>query len=160
MKFKGKFQLPSLNLQQFKQKLDIQLRDLLVESAKVWLQAGTSKVPVWSGAARSTFQDLASRVNFAISISPVPHAPDRRGLGRSTGTGDLEIDPKKGFYSFTYTTTLEHLIENETTVSDNPNLKTPTPYNFRQAALEAWRQVAQNASLTDLKITIKGRTYG
>ncbi len=161
MKFRANFKLPELDKRKFKQLLDEQLQDLLVESARAWLRAGTFKVPVWSGAALSTFQELASRVNFAISVSPVADAPDRRSLGRSQGTGELEIDTRKGVYSFTYSTTLDHLIENETGVSPiQKRLIRPTPYNFREAALQAWKQVAKDAMLPGLAITVRGRTYG
>lgn len=159
MKFTAKFQLPELNIRKFKQQLDRKLSDLLVESAIAWLQAGAFKVPVWSGAARSTFLDLASRVNFSIEISPVASAPDRRSLGRSQGTGELKIDKKRGVYGFVYATTLDHLIENELGVSPLPNLITPTPYNFRQAALRAWERVAIKSSLPGLVLTAKGRVF-
>ncbi len=159
MKFTAKFQLPELNLRKFKQQLDRELTDLLIESAIAWLQAGSFKVPVWSGAARSTFLDLASRVNFSIGISPVSTAPDRRSLGRSQGTGELKIDKKRGIYGFVYATTLDHLIENELGVSSLPNLITPTPYNFRAAALRAWEQVAIKSSLPGLVVTAKGKVF-
>lgn len=159
MKFTAKFQLPELNLRKFKQQLDRELSDLLVESATAWLQAGAFKVPVWSGAARSTFLDLASRVNFSISISPVATAPDRRALGRSQGTGELKIDKKRGVYGFVYTTTLDHLIENELGVSLFPGLITPTPYDFRLAALRAWEQVAIKSSLPGLVLNAKGAVF-
>lgn len=160
MKFQARFQLPEINQGVFKKLLDKQLTDLLVESAKAWLEAGTFKVPVWSGAAASTFQELASRIGFTLGITPVSTAPDRRSLGRNEGTGIIEIDSNRGTYSFTYSTTLDHLIENETGASNFPGLITPTPYNFREAALMAWQQVARTAKLPGLAITIKGRTYG
>lgn len=160
MKFKANFQLPFFDKRLFIQRLDAQLTDLLVESAQQWLAEATGRVPVWSGAARSTFQELASQVDFAITVSPVSTAPDRRALGESEGFGDLQIDRKRGYYSFTYSTTLEHLIENETTTSSNKNLKTPTPYKFREAALRAWEQVAEQASLPGFRFTVRGRTYG
>jgi hypothetical protein len=160
MKFTGKFQLPELNISKIQRQLDDYLSDLLVESAKAWLEGGVFKVPVWSGAARSTFQELASRVDFAIAISPKSNAPDRRGLGEAEGFGELKIDTKSGVYSFTYATTLDHLIENETTTSSFPGLITPTPYNFREAALRAWLEVAEKASLPGFVLTIKSKNYG
>ena len=160
MKFQLKTQLPTLDRRVFQQKLDSMLTDLLTESARAWLQAGSFKVPVWSGAALSTFHELASRVNFAISVSPVAGAPDRRSLGKQESTGELKIDSKSGLYAFEYSTTLEHLIENETTTSNFPGLITPTPYNFREAALRAWEDVVKNARLPGLTLRVKGKTYG
>lgn len=159
MKFKFNAQLPTFNKRNFIQRLDLELGDLLVEAATAWLEAGAFKVPVWSGAARSTFQELAAKLNFALSISPVNNAPDRRALGRDSGTGDFIIDKKRGIYGFEYTTTLDHLIENETTESNFPNLKTPTPYNFRLAALRAWEDVARRAGLPGFRFTITGRIF-
>ena len=160
MKFKFKTQLPTLNIRQFKAQLERDLTDLLVRSATAWLQAGVFKVPVWSGAARSTFVDLASRVNFTLTITPKSTAPDRRGLGKAEGTGELKIDPKRGTFGFVYTTTLDHLIENETGTSNFPGLITPTPYNFREAALSAWQEVADQAQLPGFRLNVKGRIYG
>jgi hypothetical protein len=159
MKFRAKFQLPSLNLSQFKKKLDLQLRDLLARSAAEWLMAAEQKIPVWSGAAVSTLQELASKIGFQISVTPTSTAPDRRDLGRRSGEGELQIDMVRGVYGFTYNTTLDHLIENETMTSTLPGLITPTPYKFREDALRAWRRVAATAELPNLKFTLRGRTY-
>jgi hypothetical protein len=159
MKFTAKLNLPELDVRAFKTKLDRELSDLLIEAATAWLEAGVFEVPVWSGAARSTFADLAARLNFSIAVSPVATAPDRRALGRSQGEGRLLIDKTKGTYGFEYSTTLDHLIENETGTSTFPNLKTPTPYNFRLAALRAWEEVARKSSLPGLRVSAKGRVF-
>jgi len=159
MKFTFNAQLPTLDVNKIKAQIDQELSDLLIEAATAWIEAGAFKVPVWSGAARSTFHDLASRLNFTLAISPTANAPDRTALGRGAGSGDLKIDKKRGTYGFEYSTTLDHLIENETGTSNLPGLKTPTPYNFRLAALRAWEEVAKKSNLPGFRIKATGKVF-
>lgn len=159
MRFRFNAQLPFLDTRKYKQQLDQSLRDLLVKSASAWLAAAADAIPVWSGAAESTLKDLAAQVNFALSVTPVNNAPDRRRLGTEEGTGELDVDASKGRYSFTYTTTLAHLIANERGFNAR-NLKTPTPYNFREKAMKAWEEAIRNADIPNIRVTVKGRIYG
>lgn len=161
MKFTATLQLPFIDNRAFLKSLDETLTDLLTESITAWLQVSTTVVPVWSGAARSTFRDLASRINFSFSTHPVSSAPDRRALGTSQGFSELEIDKKRGIYGFTYITTLDHLIENETSVASiDEFLHVKTPYNFRDKAARAWEDVAANAEIPDIGLRTKKQVYG
>lgn len=154
MKFVGKFRTIELDLPRFRKDLSKELQEVLAQSAFAWLNAATSVVPVWSGAARSTFKPLADRISFQLAISPKSTAPDRRSEGESEGTGDFDIDVPNGKFFFTYSTTLAHLIFNEFNANpaNDPNAFAPgaitgTPYGFLGKAQQAWQRVADTVRL-------------
>lgn len=98
---------------------------------------------------------LASEVGFQVAIDQSPSA--RRGgvsLGLSNAKGDITVDANKGVFTFTYATSLEHLIFNE---FNNGNivrgprqftdLITPGPYHFQQKGKAAFERVAADVRL-------------
>jgi hypothetical protein len=154
MKFTGTFKRLKIDRARFLKELDNELRELLAKSAFEWLNAATSVIPVWSGAALSTFRPLAETISFQLAIAPKPHAPDRRLRGESQSSGDLDIEPTKGRYFFKYSTQLEHLIYNEFNgnPAGDPNVFAPdritnTPYGFQDIARAAWQKIADEAKL-------------
>lgn len=154
MRFVGTLKTIRVDLNRFRKDLEIELRELIARSAFAWLNAALEPIPVWSGASRSTFADLAARINFQLSVQPDTGAPNRTQLGRQTSTGDLEIDAATGIAYFRYSTTLRHLIFNEFNANPDadPNARAPeniegTPYGFREKARQAWQEVADEARL-------------
>lgn len=154
MKFVGKFRAIELDLPRFKKEFAKELQEVLELSAIAWLNAVTRVVPVWSGAARSTFKPLADRISFQLAVAPKSTAPDRRSEGESEGTGEFDIDIPKGKFFFRYSTTLEHLIFNEFNANPAndpkafaPQRITGTPYGFLEKAQQAWQRVADTVRL-------------
>jgi hypothetical protein len=159
MKLTGNFQVPKVNLNQFQQALHQELTKALVEGAKVYLEKVVPEnkdehVPVWSGASRATFARLASYVEYAIAWGPVTtpagQAPDRVAMGLEHG--EAVFDPGRstsGVYTFTYETTLPHLIINESydATQWGFRLRHPGPYHFQEKGRLAFEQFASTVVL-------------
>ena len=157
MRFVGVLKAPRLD-PRYRDQLDEELNKWLIRGAAEWLNAVTGIVPVWSGAAQSTFKHLADSIGYQLMISP--RVKSRTALGRSAGEGGLDIDKKKGRYFFHYSTSLRHLIFNE--FNSNPHadpavfadLIHPIPYKFQLAGQKAFESVAQFARLPWPKLVI------
>jgi len=153
MKFKGVFRAPQVNFTKWKQQLEEELSTELARSAGEWLATAVAAIPVWSGAARATLIDLGNLINFHVQVSPKSTAPDRRGIGKREGRGELIIDSNKGQFEFSYSTTLDHLIFNETQSNQkaDPNifkgLLTPIPYKFLEKSRRVWEAAVQSVRL-------------
>lgn len=169
MRFVGILVAPRVD-PKYKERLKEELEKFLIRGATAWLKAVTVIIPVWSGAAKSTFKHLADSVDYQLRISPkwtgcyrgLPRR-SRLAIGREDSTGGLDIEEKKGRYFFYYSTSLRHLIFNE--FNSNPqadpavfaDLIKPTPYKFQLAGQQAFESVAQFVRLPRPKI-IKGVT--
>lgn len=157
MKITGKFTAPRVNLTQWRKKLDEELTEAIKQSASQWLATAVSAIPVWSGAARATFLDLAQEIEDNVTIALAPNAPNRIDKGRRSGEGKLDINARRGIYRFEYSTDLAHLIFNE--FNSDPkkdpavfaNLKNPIPYGFQALARIAWETVALEVRLPSPK---------
>ena len=155
MHLTGNFQIPKVDLNQFQQALHEELTKALVTGAKTYLETVVPKdtgegIPVWSGASRATFSQLADHVEYVISCSPVHGAPDRIVMGMGSGTAMFEPGTvTAGVYSFTYETTLTHLIINEyyDATQWGYHLKRPGPYHFQEKGRLAFEQVASTIVL-------------
>jgi hypothetical protein len=157
MHMSARFQVPKVNLARFKEALHARLSECLAQAAAIWLQTtATGIVPVWSGASRATFSELAGYVGYVLSFPIQSDAPNRIGWGVSEGTGTfmLQTDVAKGLYQFSYSTTLPHLMINEyynANLFTNPltgqpyfHLIHPGPYHFQEAGQEAFRRYASS----------------
>ena len=105
------------------------------------MSTAVSLIPVWSGASRATFAALAQDISFSLQVSPKSDAPNRVAEGREASDGGVVFDRNAGFFSFSYSTTLDHLIFNEdfnANVKNDPKvfakLLQPGPYNFQELA--------------------------
>jgi hypothetical protein len=154
----------------FRQALNERLIRATTEGATVWLtkviEDSTPRVgmPVWSAASRATFAPLASQVTYALAYAPEGDAPNRIdvGIGASPGdNGTFERGETAGIYSFTYSTTLPHLIINEynnaNTFRDKNgrlrfHLTDPGPYHFQEKGKAAFLKHAAQVSLPDVSI--------
>lgn len=155
MHIRAVFKAPRLNLAKYRRKLHEQLTRALVESCQVWLTAAVG-LPIWSGASVATFTPLASHVAFALAPTPVGGAPNRVAIGIANGSAEFEAGTgRPGLYTFTYSTTLPHLIVNEYHNANlflGPNgpyfhLKNPGPYHFQKKAEQAFRSFVPTIEL-------------
>ncbi len=159
------YQVPKINVSAYKRAVNKDFSTAMADAARVWLQATTVEIPVWSGASLATFAKLANEAGFALGgLTPVFNAPSRVGLGLSASQGSLAGDSSKAVYNFTYATSLRHLIYNEfnnANVSPDSTLfgtlKNPGPYRFQVKGKAAVLNLLQNLRLPDLNqfITIK-----
>ena len=163
LKFKNNLKRLIFDDAKYKQLLHERLTETLVQGAFAWLTTVVDIVPVWTGASQSTFTPLASQVGYALNITPDPNAYNRAELGLSNV--GLEWVTQNGHYSFTYSTTLNHLIVNEyhnanEFLDENGNpyfhLKNPGPYNFQEAAAKAFEKEAAEATLPGWSGSLKG----
>lgn len=152
MKLSATFRAPRLDLAAYEKTLREHMAEAVAHAASEWLNGVKEMIPVWSGASRATLLILARRVEFDIAISPV--VPSRMDLGLTNATGDLHLS-SLGEMSFSYATTLEHLVYNE---YNNANLirlngkqifhlTNPGPYNFQGAGLAAFKRYAATVTL-------------
>jgi hypothetical protein len=153
MRFKCDFELPSLDLGDYQQKLGEHMEGTIREAARVWLRVA-SVIPVWSGESKATFRPLADLVQFPLIITPARHALRRPGI--SNDVGELSADRRRGFYDFEYATDLKHLIYNEfhnANIDPDPTLfsrlRNPGPYHFQRRALVAFQSYARHVRLPD-----------
>jgi hypothetical protein len=160
MRIKATLRVPRVDFAKYRRALQEVLGDAIAQAAFEWLGATTAVIPVWSGASLSTFQPLASAVGFSLSVHPVSFQ-DRVGLGLSNATGEIVADSNTGQFTFTYTTTLAHLIYNEfnnANISPDPTLfsrlLSPGPYRFQEKGLAAFKKVAEDVRLPDPTFSI------
>lgn len=136
--------------------MDRRLSTHINRSAARWINSIVfSVIPIWSGASRATFVKLAREVNFPLSIgsaSPTSSGSDVSPmLGFRQSSGEVEKNKSLGLYTFTYSTTLFHLVFNEQYDANSDKkagkvfseLLNPGPYNFREVGREAFETYAR-----------------
>jgi len=116
-----------------------------------------TRIPVWSGAERATFLNLAKQISYNIPISPTAWNGrlNRIPLGERCGTGRLIIDATKGRYSFEYTNDLHYLTFNEYKNANSDKagsgvvgrLLNPGPYHFQALGAKAFQDYAKTVRL-------------
>jgi hypothetical protein len=153
MKLTATYIAPRVNLEAYRRALQETLGDAIARAAAEWLNATTGAIPVWSGASLATFLPLASELSFPLSIAPTSFV-SRINLGLSNATGEVETNAQTGRYTFTYGTTLKHLIYNEfnnANVTPDPSLFarliSPGPYQFQQKGKAAFEKAANGVQL-------------
>lgn len=152
MKLSATFRAPRLDLAAYERTLRDHMTEVVSRAAFEWLDRVKDMIPVWSGASRATLLILARKIEFEIAISPV--VASRVTLGLNNAEGNLHLEGPAQF-SFSYSTTLEHLVYNE---YNNANLirlngkqifhlTNPGPYNFQGAGIAAFQQYAATVTL-------------
>lgn len=167
IKVSATYQVPKINVSAYKRVLNDTFSRAIADAARVWLQATTVEIPVWSGASLATFAKLASDAGFSLgSLSPVFNAPSRIGLGLSASQGSLEGDNSRATFKFTYATSLRHLIFNEfNNANASPDstlfgtLKNPGPYRFQQKGKATVLATLKELRLPNLNNSITVRTF-
>lgn len=155
MKLKASFNAPRINMDAYRAALNERLGDAIAHAAFIWIEATVPLIPVWSGASRATFRPLASKIGLAIAISPRAFVT-RMSLGESQSSGSVTTDANSGKFTFTYATSLAHLIYNEfndANASPDPTLfarlLNPGPYRFQEAGQRAFNEFAAGVRLPD-----------
>ena len=159
MKFTGLKNIRSLKLDVTAYEHDLRryLTERMLKSGRIWLETATeaTPIPTWSGASRSTFQNLASALGTTVAIGPIVSKKDRTDLGRSTGEGGTIIQGgKTQKYQFYYGTSLRYLVYNEYNTATRGRPPQPysnsvryTPYHFQEKARAAWEKFAGTVKL-------------
>jgi len=150
MQFKPAFTGFRINFSKYHAALQAALMDKLAYAAAEFVRAATSVIPVWSGASVATFLHLAYAASYSLPTpSPVHGAPNRVSLGLAEGGGYFDVSASDGRFSFTYWTTLPHLIINEyyDATQWGFNLITPGPYLFQHKAKLASTKILVSAAL-------------
>lgn len=147
--------------------LDKTLMEALAKGVFEYINTILSVIPVWSGASRATFLQLATIISFSIPIESVAwtgtgeknhpgHAAalNRISLGAQCGTGRLIIDATAGKYHFEYTNDLHYLTFNEYNDANQggdsavfSRLKRPGPYHFQAKGAAAFEKSARETHL-------------
>jgi hypothetical protein len=173
MKFTVRFQAPKISLSSWLSDLDTELGGQIEKAAHVWLNATVlSLIPVWAGSSRGTFLKLAQEVNFPLTITGIKSsasgfiAAGKAGprIGFQQSRGEVNKGDRPGLYTFTYGTSLFHLVYNEfNDANSSPQaarlfaqLKQPGPYNFQEIGKDAFE--AYTKDNVDLPSPWKGRT--
>ena len=167
IKVSAVYQVPKINITAYKRVLNDNFSKAIADAARVWLQATTVEIPVWSGASLATFVKLASDAGFSLGgLSPVFNAPSRIGLGLSASQGSLEGNNANATFKFTYSTSLRHLIFNEfNNANSSPDstlfgtLKNPGPYRFQQKGKAAVLPLLRGLRLPNLNDFITVKTF-
>jgi hypothetical protein len=130
MKLIANFQAPRINLSAYKTAAHRYYSWVIASALRDWLVATRDTIPIYTGASRETFTPLASQVEF----------------GSMNG-------PSGGRYSFTYDTTLAHLIINEYYDARQWgfHLIHPGPYNFQERGKKAFLANIASMSLYPVK---------
>ena len=137
LEIRARFERPRFSLASYRRALDRAITETLSLAAFEYIVSAVEQIPVWSGASRATFTELASAISAPLTINPVVQSGISRGA--SQGSGGLEVRNGRG--SFVYQTTLPHLIFNESNDGNTTrgpgqfrDLLTPGPYNFQEIA--------------------------
>lgn len=159
VKFTGRLFQVEIDRSKWIKRLDAVLEKEIKKAATVWLNATVLLViPVWSGASRATFLKLARSVGFPLTITGIQarSTDNPRALGPRVGFQQSRGEVSRvenGRVSFTYHTSLFHLVFNEfNDANSNPvagrlfaRLKEPGPYNFQEIGKDAFEDYARTA---------------
>lgn len=163
MRFKVNFKAIQLDLQGAVNEMHQYLTERTKKSGQHWLAAATEPIPTWSGASRSTFQQLARAVGTSVPIGPQLSRKNRVPLGLATGRGGLVVSKVDGKYYFFYETDLRYLAYNEynKAVKGMPpqpfsNNVRHTPYGFQRRGEKAWKAFVEKTMLPNPYKHIRG----
>jgi hypothetical protein len=162
MRFTVNFKAPTIDTVKWLARLDTRLSKEIERAAVVWLNATVLlAIPVWSGASRATFIKLARQVSFPLTITGIKSSADNfiaagvagPRLGFQQSRGEVKKGTPQGVYTFTYGTTLFHLVFNEYQDANQnkaagrvfAELLEPGPYNFQEIGKDAFEDYVKDA---------------
>lgn len=159
MRFKVRFNAPIISFPTWRAKLETRLGEQIERAGVAWLNATVLQIiPIWSGASRATFLKLARAVSFPLTITGIKDSAKgtiaagkggiRLGFQQSKG----EVTKGKRLFTFTYGTTLFHLVFNEfNDANASPKagrlfhrLLEPGPYNFQEVGRDAFEEYTRS----------------
>lgn len=156
-KWKAQFIDVGLNLTEYKSVVMNTLENYNERAGRAWLHTVMDKTPIytWSGASRATFRRLAQALGTRVSIGTIRSPQgDRIAMGMTRSKGYVSVDRSKFTVSFTYQTTLPHLIYNEfdpPVPGRYPQPRTThvrgTPYFFQAKGAIEWVKYAKKIRL-------------
>ena len=143
MKFKANLFGLQIDMTRYRQAMHDELSEEIARLAFVWIEAVLTEIPVWSGASWATFLRLSREIGYSLQINP--KVTSRISYGQRSGDGEITTDPKKGLYTFSYSTDLRWLVHNEyNSPESDPNvfatLHKPGPYHFQAKGVAAFRK--------------------
>jgi hypothetical protein len=155
MKMTCELQLLKLNLSAYNKVVSKELTQKLKEGVGVWIQKAVSIIPVWMGASHGTFIKLAAKIGMTFSVSGLGGIPGFPGPAEGNRQSQGRLVTWGGNYMAEYSTTLWHLIYNEThNANENKEearvfyrLINPTPYHFQSQANAAFAAYISNVRL-------------
>ena len=112
-KVKADVKFPRIDIPRTKDKIGSVMVNFVVDVLGEWVSTTTDVIPVWSGASRATFLQLATAAGVGIEIESFIVAPigSRIPLGIETTTSEALIDPRSrtGQFGWSYESILEYL---------------------------------------------------
>lgn len=97
---------PKINMAKTEDAIHEHMTEFVINALKVWVLHTVQPIPVWSGAARASFLQLAAEARTSIEITPI--APSRILLGLTEATSEVIVIPGKE-YGWTWHSNLIHL---------------------------------------------------
>ncbi len=140
MKFTGHFTGAKLDLGAYQRLLEAHLKNELRRVTKEWLRAVTGRVPVWSGMAQASLQNVATEIGTSLVISPGHKS--RVGLGTPMGTVNARYGPTD--FTITISTRVPHYVLQE---SRNVGVSKSAPWQSFEAGAIAYLKAAQSVRL-------------
>lgn len=110
MRFRGTYNGIDLRINEFINALDSTMQDHLEEGARLWIEATTGRVPLWSGMARASLLKISQLVNGRVVLSPLK---GKSRIPKGTRLGEAEITAKYPNYKFEVATKVEHYVIQE-----------------------------------------------
>ncbi len=164
MKFTGTFRSFRIGMSAYRERLHEHLSNEIAHAAFLWLNAVLMQIPVWSGASHGTFLRLSREVGYQLTVQP--KVVSRVAYGQRHGDGEVTADPTKGKYTFTFETSLAHLVYNEFNNANSiPDptlfyrLIQPGPYGFQQVGVKVFQEYAKTVRLPNPFEKLKIKTH-
>ncbi len=162
MIFKSKLATIDFDIKGAIQRERIQYIDALKLGVRAWIQTAQANIPLWTGASRASLEKLVEVTNasFETGVAPIkidistgpPAASaigkfgdagirERISQARQESTGEFKINKRS--ISFSYSTSLPWLVNNELGITDSLSqlTKRPIPYNFLEKSDAAAQSV-------------------
>lgn len=140
-KIRADFAIPGLA--DVAKKLDAELKAILKDGTKAWVEEVKDIVPNWSGMSRASLAPIADLVNVPLfPLGPTESGvPNRVADGKASGEAKLRYGPRE--YYFEWKSTVFHFIYNESNNANNVGfrLRNPGPYQSQRRAAKAFFEV-------------------
>lgn len=97
---------PTVNIRKTEEEIHKHMTEFTLNALKVFVINTVQPIPVWSGASRASFIQLANEARTSVEISPI--APSRIPLGIAEATSEVFAVPGKE-YGWTWQSNLVYL---------------------------------------------------
>jgi hypothetical protein len=110
MRFRGTYRGIDFDLNKYTSVLDERMREHLEEGARLWIEATTGRVPLWSGMARASLLKISQLVSGRIALAPLK---GKSRIPQGTRLGEAELTAKFPDYKIEIATRVEHYVIQE-----------------------------------------------